>query len=84
MNFRKSLLWLQLPIWLFSWSHKNSCKTYISYLSRQFTRPLLMPSNFAFLSSEWPALHDDAVATEASILSAPRTCARRMLEKVTQ
>lgn len=44
-------------------------------------------SDFSFLHSEWPALHEDAAATEANIYSAPRTCAfyaRRTLEKVTQ
>ena len=46
-----------------------------------------MASNFTFLSDQWPALHEDAAATEANIYSAPRTCAfyaRRTLEKVTQ
>ena len=44
-----------------------------------------MSSNFAFLSSEWPALHDDAAATEANIFTAPRTSefyARRTMEKM--
>jgi len=44
-----------------------------------------MASNFDFLHSEWPALHEDAVATEANVFTAPRTSAfyaRRTLEKM--
>ena len=43
--------------------------------------------NFSFLTTQWPALHEDAAAAEANIYSAPRTCAfyaRRTLEKVAQ
>jgi type I restriction enzyme R subunit len=46
-----------------------------------------MPSNFTFLADQWPALHEDATATEANIYTAPRTCAfyaRRTLEKMTK
>ena len=32
-------------------------------------------SNFSFLESEWPALHEDAASTEADIYAAPWTCA---------
>ena len=31
-------------------------------------------SNFSFLHSDWPVLHGNAVAADANIYSAPRTC----------
>ena len=43
-----------------------------------------MSSNFDFLLDDWPALHEDAVATEGNVFAAPRTSAfyaRRTLEK---
>ncbi|TWT71651.1 DEAD/DEAH box helicase family protein [Crateriforma conspicua] len=46
-----------------------------------------MASNFDFLSGGWPALHEDAVACEGNVFTAPRTTAfyaRRTLEKMTK
>src|SRR5688500_1855470 len=42
-----------------------------------------MPSNFAFLQAEWPAIHEAAGKAEASVMADPRTAcfyARRALE----
>jgi len=46
-----------------------------------------MTGNFDFLTGGWPALHEDAVACEANVFTAPRTSefyARWTLEKMTK